>query len=409
MARNKNSTALFDVIHSAKRPPKASPSASIPTPKWWGKGKPIPKPPVVESRENVGKQGSWLSAAKRNGTAAALPAQAAVVQPASIEIPTQIEAPSSVETENVFAEHAEVEPVAVEAPVAEPVVAEPKVRFIDRFKNRTIERAPVEPEPVADETQARASSLVEVDPEPFIDTPAPEAKPDRPSRPVYAERDPAVSLDSAAGDIRFRLSYAGLVAIGFIFVLLLAIAFIAGKQMSTQTADDSSLSAADGKEPTTAPTSGMMIALDQPNTAVSQDGMPVRPDVLSLPAHPSKPTPVQATDVAVKPSLPMKTTRDIGMVYVVVQSYAEQELAQKACDFMNHAGIPCSLVQGPAHWAPGDWYSVVGLQPFTKHDPALADYEKSVKALGVKFTAHAIDQFQPSAYTWREDSDMSQP
>src|SRR5947208_224927 len=48
MAKNKHSTALFEVIHSSKKPPKASPAASIPTPKWWFKTK---KKPLVNPND----------------------------------------------------------------------------------------------------------------------------------------------------------------------------------------------------------------------------------------------------------------------------------------------------------------------------------------------------------------------
>jgi hypothetical protein len=240
--------------------------------------------------------------------------------------------------------------------------------------------------------------------EPLPDAPIPaEIKPERPR----SNREPVMSVDSAAGDIRFRLSYAGLVAIGFIFVLLLAIAFIAGRQISSQSAmDDSGFT--DDKSATTAPTSNLMAAVGPTNKANSHDSMPVRSDVLTLPPHTGKPPAAANPTTPNQPPLPIKTTRDIGMVYVVVQSYAEQELAQQACDYMNHSGVSCSLVQGPANWAPRDWYSVVGLQPFTKHDASLPEYERAIKALGVKFTPHPMDQFQPQAYTWREDSDLSQ-
>ena len=65
MARHKNSTALFDVIHAAKKPPKSSPSASIPAPRWWGKDKKPLKPVAADQTENVGRQRSWLLAAKQ--------------------------------------------------------------------------------------------------------------------------------------------------------------------------------------------------------------------------------------------------------------------------------------------------------------------------------------------------------
>ncbi len=39
MARGRNAPALFDVIHAAKRPPKASPTGGgVPTPRWWARG-----------------------------------------------------------------------------------------------------------------------------------------------------------------------------------------------------------------------------------------------------------------------------------------------------------------------------------------------------------------------------------
>ncbi len=39
MAKGKHATALFEVIHAAKRPPKSSSSGGIPTPKWWFKNR----------------------------------------------------------------------------------------------------------------------------------------------------------------------------------------------------------------------------------------------------------------------------------------------------------------------------------------------------------------------------------
>src|SRR5882724_11537467 len=55
MAKGKHATALFEVIHSASRPPKASPTGGIGVPRWWFKGRaakePAPTAPrlVIES------------------------------------------------------------------------------------------------------------------------------------------------------------------------------------------------------------------------------------------------------------------------------------------------------------------------------------------------------------------------
>jgi hypothetical protein len=288
-------------------------------------------------------------------------------------------------------------PAITETPPA--IVAEPKPRFIDRFVNRA-PRA----EPVVEQVAPEPSF-----PDPVVDEPiAPEIKPDvRQSRTV---REPAVRLDSAGGDIRFRLSYAAVIAVGFIFVIALAIAFIAGQRSaSSQTAFDDDSGAGGKAIPTTLPTDGMTMAVGPVSSTDALEKSPTRPDVLTLPQHPPKPAVTVSLDPQPHPLLPInKKTRTIGMIYVIVQSYAEKDLAQKACDFMNSQGVDCTVVQGPSHWALPDWYSVISLQPFNKRDAQLPEFEKQVRALGVRFTSHVYDQFQPQGYTWRADSDLSQ-
>jgi hypothetical protein len=380
MARQKNPTALFDVIHSAKKPPKASPSASIPTPKWWGKGRNLPKPAAEASSENVGKQKSWLAKAKQNGVAAVV--VPVVVEPVAQQPAVEYSSPVADELQTV-------ESVTTEATPSAP--SEPKPRFIDRFVHRPAV------EPVEQETVA----------EPISSEPVPvltEAKPAKRISRSSDDRDPVMKVDSAAGDIRFRISFAGVVAIGFVFLLLLAIAFVAGKQSSA--VDEQ---AAAPKESTTAPASGFVMAIG-PMVAPSHpvNNAPVKPDVLTIPQHPSRP----AVVIGPKPTSPtpvaVKNDRVIGLLYVIVQSYMDRDQAQNACNYMNDAGVSCTVVEGPSHWAMPDYYSVISLKSFNKHDPELADYEREVKTLGAKFTNRISDQFQPQAYTWREDSDLSQ-
>jgi hypothetical protein len=400
MARNKNSTALFDVIHAAKKPPKSSPSASIPAPRWWGKDKKPIKPVVADPAENVGKQQSWLTAAKRN--AGVVPAAA----------PTVSEHPSAVET------HSSDEPVIssadamAESKAELPVEAEPaapKPRFIDRFKSRAA--APVVEEsasPVEPEVQARE---LERTPEPeytlpVFDSPVeePPAKPE--PRPARERRESMMAIDRTTGDIRFNLSYAGFAAIGFIFLMALAIAFIAGTQHASSSAEVAEPSDNKVVHSNTSPASGLAMAVG--SSQVPDAPRHVSPDVLEISRSTPKLTaPVSPAPTVAPAPLPVKANRDIGMMYVVIQSYPDQEMAQKACDFVNHAGIPCTLIQGLSDFAMHDWYSVVGLQPFKKHDPNMEDYEKSITTLGLKFSTKFYNQFQPKAYTWRPDSDQA--
>jgi hypothetical protein len=381
MARQKNPTALFDVIHSAKKPPKASPSASIPTPKWWGKGRSLPKPAVEASSENVGKQKSWLAKAKQN----IVTPVAAPVLTAPVDQQPAVEYSSPVVDEVV-------ESVATDAPASNP--AEPKTRFIDRFVNRPAKAEMVEQDPIAEPIPS----------EPTIT----EVKPIRRISRSTEDRDPMMKVDSAARDIRFRLSFAGAVAIGFIFVLLLAIAFIAGKQSSSsQTAMDDQPTPP--KESTTAPASGFAMAIGPTALpAHSVNSAPVNPDVLTIPQHQNRPAVVIAPKPTPVAPVALKNDRVIGLLYVIVQSYMDRDQAQAACNYMNEAGVTCTVVQGPSHWAMPDYYSVISLKSFNKHDPELAEFEREVKTLGSKYTNRLSDQFQPQAYTWRADSDLSQ-
>jgi hypothetical protein len=413
MARNKNSTALFDVIHAAKKPPKSSPSASIPAPRWWGKDKkPLKAASVADPTENVGKQQSWLTAARRNGGAAA-PAPVVAETPSRVETQSRVETPlpdESAESAGVAADELLKSEVL---PEAEP--AAPRMRFIDRFKARA-----AQPAPVAEESASVESAAETSEPQPSSELaesslPAvyssaeqtPIKLEPKPSR-ERASRDSMVAIDRASGDIRFHLSYGGLVAIGFIFVMALAIAFIAGTRSAATTSAEAD--PADAKvvhTNTNAPsTSGLAMAVGPAKSPDADRHM--SPDVLDVSPKSPRPSPVvSSTPVATPAPLPVKATRDIGMMYVVIQSYPDQELAQKACDFVNRAGVPCTLVQGLSGWAMRDWYSVVGLQPFKKRDPGLDEYERAITALGLKFSNKIYNQFQPQGYTWRADSDAA--
>jgi hypothetical protein len=119
------------------------------------------------------------------------------------------------------------------------------------------------------------------------------------------------------------------------------------------------------------------------------------------------PVPDPAPDVA--PAEP--PARQVGQMYVVVQSYPDRETAQRAGDFLNRSGVPCTVIPGLSGFALRDWYSVVGLQPFARgdHRPAVQVYLRQLTALGPQFSAKAYNQFQPQLYTWRADSDAPRP
>jgi hypothetical protein len=440
MARNKNSTALFDVIHAAKKPPKASPSANMPTPRWWGKDrkldKKVPQPAPIASTENVGKQKSWLTAARKSGVGPATVPAAPVCESESTEpfndtyrstestLESTPAAPAgdSVDDSAGALPHVSATDTVHQASVADVTSAKsaneanPKTRFIDRFIHRSqtlpeVSAVPADSvieSPVSDPVRENPTEWTDSD---FVQTTAPATSMIRSSAKAIAQsspqstpdHEPAFKVDTGRKEFLFRLSYGGIIAIGFIVVLALGIAFIAGKRTANDTADSDSLPNPHGPSTGT----GMLVAVAKPDSEIVSS-----PNVMNVDRNHSKPAIVIANPSApagpTPPPQPLKRTRDVGVNYVVIQSYAEQDLAQKACDFVNRSGVPCTVVQGPAEWAPHDWYSVIGLQPIAKGGQGLEEYKRNVRAIGLKFSNKAINQFDPHGYTWRADSDLSQ-
>jgi hypothetical protein len=405
MAKNKSSTALFDVIHAAKKPPKSSPSASIPAPRWWGKDKKPLKAAASDAAdkmgENVGKQRSWLLAAKQ-GQAPTPQATPAASNPPIASAKDVACDSGEVSAPMEAAQVASVD-IPVDSFVPDPIPAAPRVRFMDRFKKAS--SAPVEmvdPDPMDDSEDAPLPVFYSTSGD--VKQPVVEQKrTDKPSRPG---RERMVAVDRLSGDIRFNLSYGGAAAIGFIFCIALAIAFIAGTRTQTSGSDSDTIDSsavASKPAPAAAVNSAYSMAVG-PTLPVDQTP-PTKPDVIEITPNTARhPAEVPATPPAAP--LPIKATRDIGMIYMVIQSYPDQDLAQKACDFSNRAGVPCTLVQGLTGWAPHDWYSVVGLKPYKKHDPALEEDEKAIELLGARFSTKIYNQFQPQGYTWRGDSEV---
>ena len=134
---------------------------------------------------------------------------------------------------------------------------------------------------------------------------------------------------------------------------------------------------------------------------------PAAPNTLDVPRHAPKQTAIQksasGTSVVAKP--PRKTDsvsppatgnifnpepqsvpvgpRLIGKNYILVQSYAPNKLAeaQKLCDALDAAGIPCSIEKVPSgYYNPdGKWVSVITRQGFTgKSDRECKECEAAI-------------------------------
>ena len=445
MARSKNATALFEVIHTSKKPPKASPSGGIPAPKWWskgGKGADRPAEPTSEAEDQAapqpepsgGTRRSWLAAARRPAEPAAVegpadepdaPDEASKVVITRIYPPNapdrrggeplgQSSPPFDDEEGPVFAtppvdeateEPAELPPVQRPMAVRRPRAERPSDPTFDPTANR-----------VPDDLRAPRSSRR------FDEEPPPTARPQRQRqsagpRPsaLKAAVEPALFLDRSAGEVRVRLSYGGAIAGAVILLVVLLIAFLLGQSVGQHggaeaadlTAANSRSAPADGVTASgPASSTGMMAAASTTTTATTP--APDHPPAQPTPAI-TAPTPGPlAADAG--PAEPV--TRQVGQMYVVIQNYPDRETADRASEFLSRSGVPNSVVPGLSGFALRDWFSVVGLQPFARgdHRPAVQTYLQQLTDLGFRFSpTKAYDRFQPQLYTWRADSDTPRP
>lgn len=319
MAKGKHATALFEVIHTASRPPKASSTGGIPTPKWWFKSK-------QRDRDAGGDTDARWSIF------------------------------------SVFSRSNRCEPVV-----------EPPPRIIERIIERPV----------------------------YIERLAPAA----PSMRLAG--DSAMSVDRAGGEINFSLSYGGAAAAGFVLILIVAFAYLAGTRSGQAGLGDEALATTQPSNLTAggAGRSGFLAAISpaamaSPTPQVAQQSAPVsKKPAPTAGASPTPPTPVVTASG--------KLSRQVGMHYVIAQSYPDMEFAKKACDLLNKAGIPCTVEAGPTGWAVRSWYSVVGLKPFdhVQRNPELEAYKEAIETAGAKLGgARSFNRFEPKLYKWREDT-----
>jgi hypothetical protein len=138
--------------------------------------------------------------------------------------------------------------------------------------------------------------------------------------------------------------------------------------------------------------STLLAAVDSPPAAVSADIAPV----------PSVQEKVQADLPVAAPAAAIPSTRQVGLNYVVFQSYPDPAVAQRAMDFLIKAGFPCSIVKLPG----SSWSSVVSLKGFEHiHKNAeLDDYKEKIETLSESFAGkRPFNRFEPTLFKWRPD------
>ena len=97
--------------------------------------------------------------------------------------------------------------------------------------------------------------------------------------------------------------------------------------------------------------------------------------------------------------------RSVGLQYVVIQSYPEEEkaLAESAMQTLNQHGVLCTVERG-LPYAPS-WYCVVGITGFarTKEVPEYDAYVARIQQISDQFAGTSkFKKFEPKPFRWRE-------
>lgn len=206
-----------------------------------------------------------------------------------------------------------------------------------------------------------------------------------------------LKLDPDTKRIRFDASYTSVIVAAFTVVVFVGLAYIVGTHISR----------------------GPTMASAGPRTVDIRNG-PAQPAVLMVgnnsgPTTPpidqniTTPAKTEVIDPPPQQTLPVPAAgREIGLNYVVVQSYPtqEKEMAFEASDFLNHNGLLTTVETGVTGYP--NLFVVVGLQGFAKprSDPAYAAYENKIRALSDKFAKDKstgngrFKRFNPLASKW---------
>ncbi len=93
--------------------------------------------------------------------------------------------------------------------------------------------------------------------------------------------------------------------------------------------------------------------------------------------------------------------RNIGLNYVVVQSYADIKFAEEARDTLLANGVGCTIEQKLRGWS-GRLFLVVGIDGFNRiSSPEFKAYVKRIETISNKaYPPNSYKAFQPIAYKW---------
>lgn len=399
MAKRKNSTALFEVIHAGKnagkvdrkadgRPDRGGVAAVLKTPRWWFKGR------VKEESASAATAALDPNDPTANVTAATLfqSRQRVVESPAPVAPPAEI-APA-------------LPTLVAEAPApAAAVVDLPAVELSDSSLIPVSVRID-DPEPVAAPAAPAPRAASRAAPTTTALVLARDANPS--PTPAGGRMGMTVAFDGDNREVTLRMRYTTALATGFVVLVIIGLAYVIGRRMSH------------GPAPATA-------ADVPPSTAQLRRG-PAQPGALDVPSRtvrtatpPAAGRPAGAA--AGGPIGPINgayfdaptdaagnAQRMMNMNYLLIMAFPpdQKQAAIDARDwFIVNARIPCTVERDSSrlHIAKG-WYGVVGTRGFPAGLNSSAEYKSYFDVLQAAITKYPnrakVDKRPPVPFKWVE-------
>jgi len=201
----------------------------------------------------------------------------------------------------------------------------------------------------------------------------------------------SVEVDSDHHVVSMRMSFAAAGTAASVVVVLMVLAFLVGRRVGAGGLPAVVESTEQLRQHPPHPT-----VLNVGRQTAAQSATP-----LLLTSSTSSDAPATVQPQPAQPSVVGNAPRQVGLNYIIAQSYPEEKTASDARDALVTSGIPCTVEVGLPGWMK---YSVVGSVGFDKpHGPQYDAYIQAIQAVSTKFAGTSkFKRFEPHAYKWKE-------